>query len=212
MPATRSRPGPGRTCCGCGTPHRAEPDGLRSWCTHCRDRWGVVPGWWQPEPGGVPGWAAAAYAGPVRRAVLAAKRGAGEGLCELLVARLPIDCLPRDAVISWIPAHPRRALLAPDAGAQIARALATREGLPRARLLRRSPLGHRQAHRDRDERRDQGRQLGLHLRGRGPAPAAVVLVDDVRTTGATLDEAARVLREAGTRHVIGVAVAHAGAA
>lgn len=210
MPAARSRHLLAAVCAGCGgaSMPQATP-GLRAWCTHCRDRWGGVPGWWDPEPGGVAGWAAAPYAGPVRRAVLAAKHGAGEGLVELLLARLPVDCLPRGAVVSWIPAHPRRALLAPDVGAALARAVAGREGLEVARLLRRSPLGRRQAHRSSDDRRAHGDRLGLRVRGGRAVPAAVVLIDDVRTTGATLDQAAELLRRAGTRHVIGVTVAAA---
>ncbi|MFT4034097.1 MAG: phosphoribosyltransferase family protein [Patulibacter sp.] len=145
----------------------------------------------------------------MRRAVLAAKRGAPEGIAELLLARLPAECLPREATITWIPAHPRRALLGPDAGETLALALARREGAPVDRLLRRSPLGRRQAGRDREQRRGAGERLGLRVRGR--PPAAVVVVDDVRTTGATLDAAARLLHEAGARHVMGVTVALAGA-
>ncbi|MBO9531543.1 MAG: hypothetical protein J7513_01025 [Solirubrobacteraceae bacterium] len=153
------------------------------------------------------GWAAAPYAGPVRRAVLAGKRGAGQGLVELLLARLPLECLPVDAVVTWIPAHPRRAILRPDPGEPLAVALARREGLSCRPLLARSPFGRRQAGRDADERRAGGATLGLRLRS--AAPPAVVVVDDVRTTGATLDRAAELLREAGTRHVMGVTVAAA---
>jgi predicted amidophosphoribosyltransferase len=39
--------------------------------------------------------------------------------------------------------------------------------------------------------------------------ASVVLVDDVRTTGATLDACARVLKEAGAREVRALTVARA---
>lgn len=202
MPAIGARLLLAASCAGCGV---ALAGPRAAWCSHCIDRWGTVPGWWEPEPGGIAGWAAAAYAGPVRHAVLAGKRGAARGIAELLAARLPADCLPRNAVVTWVPAHPRRAWRAPDGGAALAAALARREGLPCQRLLRRSPLGRRQAGADRDARRQQGERLGL--RARGPAPAAVVVVDDVRTTGATLDHAAELLRLAGARHVMGVTVA-----
>ncbi|MEH3054273.1 MAG: phosphoribosyltransferase family protein [Patulibacter minatonensis] len=149
----------------------------------------------------------------MRRAVLQGKRGAGAGLVELLLERLPPECMPRGAVVTWIPAHPRRALTAPDVGAALARALAAREGLVVRRLLRRQPWARRQAGADRDTRRAQGDRLGLRVRTAWPAsvPSAVVLVDDVRTTGATLDHAADLLHEAGARHVIGVTAALAGA-
>ncbi len=206
MPSHRSLRVALISCAGCGEPL---PRAALAWCQHCRDRWGPIPGWWEPEPGGVPGWAAARYAGPVRRAVLSAKRGAYRGIVDLLLAQLPAACLPRGAVVTWVPAHPRRAWRAPDGAAALAVALARREGVPHARLLRRSPLGRRQAGRDRDERRGQGEALGLILRGRAVPPPAVVIVDDVRTTGATLDRAADVLRNAGTRHVMGITVAAA---
>lgn len=162
----------------------------------------MVPGWWEAEPGGAVGWSAARYAGPPRRAVLLAKRGVGAGLAELLIARLPAGCLPRGAVVTWIPAHPRRALLRPDCGASLARAVAAKEGLRCAALLRRSARGRRQAGRDPDDRRAEPERLGLRVRG--AVPPAVVLVDDVRTTGATLDYAAELLRNTGARHVMGV--------
>lgn len=144
----------------------------------------------------------------MRRAVLLAKGGRTRPLCELLLERLPLECLPSGAVVTWVPAHPRRAIRHPDSGAAIARALARREGLVARRLLRRSVRSRRQAGLDRDARRDAGARLGL--RARGVVPPAVVIVDDVRTTGASLDHAAEVLRRAGARHVMGVTVAIAG--
>jgi ComF family protein len=43
---------------------------------------------------------------------------------------------------------------------------------------------------------------------RAAAPPRVWLVDDVATTGSTLSEAARALRRAGAREVLGVCLAH----
>jgi predicted amidophosphoribosyltransferase len=42
---------------------------------------------------------------------------------------------------------------------------------------------------------------------RGPVPARIWLVDDVVTTGSTLGEAARALRRAGARYIVGICVA-----
>jgi ComF family protein len=45
------------------------------------------------------------------------------------------------------------------------------------------------------------------FRARAPVPPRIWLVDDVVTTGSTLSEAARALRRAGARHVVGVCAA-----
>lgn len=44
----------------------------------------------------------------------------------------------------------------------------------------------------------------------GEAPRRVILIDDVITTGSTINEAARVLKKAGAQEVIGLVVAHRG--
>lgn len=66
-------------------------------------------------------------------------------------------------------------------------------------LQRTRPTGH-QAHRDRVQRRVSVKDA-FAVRGDAPMPYSVVLVDDIATTGSTLDACARVLKEAGVVRV-----------
>jgi len=74
--------------------------------------------------------------------------------------------------------------------------IARRAGLPTADLLRPAGTVRDQRGLAREERR---RNVAGSLAARRGAGGEVVLVDDVVTTGATLQEAARALREAGCR-------------
>lgn len=195
-------------CCGgCGDalPPGRDRCGLRAWCAHCADRCGPLAGPWRAVDGSCPGWAAALYSGRVRRAVLAAKRGAPAAAAELLLARWPAAIEVDGLVVTWIPAHPRRAIAGPDAGRVLAHAVGEELGAPVERLLWRTPWSRRQAGRDDASRRRAPQRLGLRAVGR--APERVLLVDDVRTTGTTLDQAASLLRAAGAREVSAVTVA-----
>ena len=57
------------------------------------------------------------------------------------------------------------------------------------------------------ERAARRRNVRGAFRARGPVPPRIWLVDDVVTTGSTLAEAARALRRAGARRVVGVCAA-----
>lgn len=126
--------------------------------------------------------------------------------CALLLEAAARAPGPAPQLLVPVPLHPRRLRARGFNPAGIlARALA------RERRLRCDPVALRRV-------RDTPSQTGLDRRGRRrnvrgafrarrPVPALVWLVDDVVTTGSTLAEAARGLRRAGARRVIGVCAA-----
>src|SRR5207244_945253 len=115
-----------------------------------------------------------------------------------IAAGAPVGLLAEGAVLVPVPAAPgRRRRRGYDHAEVLARALARRTGLPVACPLHRSGAA-RQLGAGRGARLAHGR---IDVRARDPAPARAVLVDDVHTTGATLDACARALRAAGAESV-----------
>jgi predicted amidophosphoribosyltransferase len=154
-------------------------------------------------------WAPLAHDGPARSLVLALKeRGrlaAAAPPAAAMAAGAPPGMLDEAALVP-VPADPwRRRLRGHDHALALARALGARRGRPVVRCLRR---GHAR------RRAGLGRRArwagGAAVRVRGPVPPRVVLVDDVHTTGATLDACARALRAAGAREVVAVTATRAG--
>ena len=112
-----------------------------------------------------------------------------------------------DAIVP-VPLHPRRYA---ERGFNQARLLADilgqKIGRPVVDLLKRDRYTLQQAKLSREER-----QLNVHhafLNSNFNANA-VLLVDDVFTTGATMQECARVLKASGVKKVIGLSVARGG--
>jgi predicted amidophosphoribosyltransferase len=154
-------------------------------------------------------WAPFAYTGPAREVVLALKaRGLTAGapyMAAAIARRAPPGML--DGVLVPAPAHPERLRRH---GHNQARPLATElgclTGLPVSDVLFRRPGGRRQVGLERHARRANAQ--GWIVAGAGfPAGARAVVVDDVYTTGATLDACARALDAAGAGPVTGVCFA-----
>ena len=155
---------------------------------------------------------AALLAPPVSRAIVVLKDG-GERryasvLSELLAETLADGWLGPEDVLVPVPASPeavrRRGF---DHALDVARSLSRASGVSVARVLRSSfsddqrVLGR--------EQRFANRASAFMVTAGALVPSRVVLVDDVFTTGATFDAAARVLRAAGAAEVRALAVARA---
>jgi len=166
-----------------------------------------------PVPAGVDAWVAPfAYEGVARELVARVKyrnhRAPLPWLAAAMAGALSTAGLvpgpERATVVTWAPASAqRRRERGFDHGELLARAVARHLVLPARGLLTRA-AGPAQTGRSRAER---GPGPPLRLGRPGPAPASVLLVDDVVTTGATLAAAAAVLRAAGARRVVAATAA-----
>ncbi|MFE3444745.1 ComF family protein [Nocardia sp. NPDC059180] len=188
-------------CAGCGLA------GI-GWCKWCAAHLTVCPRRVHPRTDpGVPCWTLSRYAGPPRRAILAAKERRRRDLAEPLgramaggLARLRADSRP----LVLVPAPSRTAAARQRGGDPVVRAARVAASwLPGCQVW--CALGvwrgvHDSVGLSAGERRNnlQGRIMA------GPnleitANAQVVVVDDVLTTGATVAESVRALTGAGVR-------------
>ena len=152
---------------------------------------------------GVP--AVLAYTGAGRRLVLALKHGHAQPLVRGLARAMAVQVRGFEVdVVTWAPTSAsRRRRRGYDQAELLARAVARQLGVPCRRLLARREDGRGpQAGRSRRERLD-----GPVFVVRGRVPPAVLLVDDVVTTGATLQAAEVALTAAGARRVRCIAAA-----
>ena len=198
----RALPAAAETACpGCGAPLAAAavPPGYR--CGACRAR---PPAF---ERLVVP-WS---YAPPLDAVILALKFRRLERLGGDLGAALAAAAGERLAgcdLVVPVPLHWRRRWTRGyNQAASIARSLAGRLGVPAADPLVRRRATPPQTSLDRLERRRNLRAAFALSRAAAVRRRTVALVDDVVTTGATLDAAARCLLDAGAAAVVAVAAA-----
>ncbi len=188
--------------CGCRRP----PDGAPEVCSHCRQ--------WHPKFERV--FRLGSYEGELRRAVLRIKRtheralaiALAEILGEAFAARFSQQ--PPDVVIP-VPMHwTRRIWRGTNSPETIATRLASRLNIPLAtEILVRSKRTAPQAPLSPPKRRANVRGA-FRVRPHSDLPGArILLVDDIMTTGATLNEAAKVLATAGAGEITVAVLARA---
>jgi predicted amidophosphoribosyltransferase len=113
----------------------------------------------------------------------------------------------RPDAVTFIPTHPlRRLLRGIDHSERLARAVSAELGAPCVRALR-VRLALRQTGGGRTHRVDRGGRFAMTRAGLRLAGKTVLLVDDVRTTGSTLAEAARLLKSSGMTRVVAACTA-----
>lgn len=111
-----------------------------------------------------------------------------------------------EAVVS-VPTHWRRRLGRPFHAADSLAAFVARQlGLPHVPLLQRTRSGPHQIGLSYTQRAENVLGAFAVRRGVGLRDARLLLVDDVKTTGATIDECAKVLRRAGAAEVYAAVV------
>ena len=193
-------------CAGCGTPDR-------SLCTQCVAALARPPERHELDDG-TPAISALDYEGPVRRAILALKESGRTDVARALAVPLARAMTEATAGLPGVSGRSRVEVLPVPTGRAAFRRrgydpvalLVRRAGFPQVRLLAHSRAASQQKHLAVDERalnRAGTMRAIRRLDGR-----RFLLVDDVLTTGATLEEAARAVRVQGGEIVAAATLAY----
>jgi ribosomal subunit interface protein len=187
---------PAARCLCCGAPAPAPMDR----CRECRTRRLAFESAWAPFP----------YEGAARRIVIALKSRGSTSAAAFMAAAIAARALPGSlgGVLVPVPGHPSRSRSRGyDHGRELALELGRLTGLPVSDALRRTAGVRPQVGLARAERAANAHGSVTARPGGVRRGSPVVLVDDVYTTGATLDACAHVLLEAGAARVTAVCFA-----
>lgn len=163
--------------------------------------------------------AAFEYGGAVASAIMRFKYGGRSDLAPRLGARLADlaaadEALRRSEIVVPVPLHPRRVVERGfDQAALLAKPVARRLAIPwGVGVLERARATPKQATLDRAARLANVQDAFVLARGDAVLGRRVLLVDDVRTTGATLEACTKVLHEGGAQVVSALVIARRGSA
>ena len=156
----------------------------------------------QGPPGTDRAWSSAPHEGVPRSLVSALKFRRLLPVAGVMAERIHWLCpahMLGGAIVPVPPAPPRLRKRGFDPAGELAAALAERLGTPLEPCLARRGGDHQVGRRRAARLGSPPRILPV-----GQAPASVLLVDDVLTTGATLSSAAQALRAAGAKRIVAV--------
>ncbi len=202
-------------CTGCGRYGDLLCDRCRTSLTpasRAGDRFLAADGGWVVGESFEVAAAAFAYQGPLRRALQRLKYGgARQAASPLAEAAWPALCrlvaISGRVPLTPIPLHPERERVRGyNQAALLTVALAQAAHLPWSNLLVRKRATTKQHHLDRAGRLRNLRGAFV-VAPNARLPPAVILIDDILTTSATLDACASVLRGAGCERVFGFTIA-----
>ena len=147
------------------------------------------------------------FAGAPRKLIVALKFEGRSRLAALFASLVSAALVGERAAIPVVPVPSRPGRKTPDAVALVARHLQRDHGRTVQRLLERTGGAPQKSLDFVQRRQNLSGMIRLAAGSRGALPARVLLLDDVFTTGATLDACARTLREGGCQTILGLTLA-----